>query len=49
MPRQEGNERPQEHYHEKWQASNSGYLSDMWHKDVQNRKKLSPDTNSGLT
>jgi len=40
MPDQERNERPQEHYHEEWQASNSGCMSHMWGQDVQDRKGI---------
>jgi hypothetical protein len=27
------------HYPEEWKASLAGYLSRMWHQDVQNRKE----------
>jgi len=34
MPYQEGNERCQGHYHEEWEASNTGYVSRMRDEDV---------------
>ncbi len=40
MPIQKRNERRQEYNHEKWQASDSGCLPDMWDKDVQDREEL---------
>jgi hypothetical protein len=34
MQGQERNERPESHYHEKWQACHSGNMPDMWNQDV---------------
>jgi len=40
VPDQERNERPQEHYHEEWQAGNPRNMPNLWHQDVQDRKEL---------
>ena len=40
MPYQKGNEGCQGYYHEEWQASNSGCMPHVWHKDVQDREEL---------
>jgi len=32
------NERPEADYNEKWSASNNRHLSDLRHKNVQNRE-----------
>ncbi len=42
MPDQEGNEGCQGHYYEEWQAGNSGCMSRVWDKDVQDREELKP-------
>jgi len=44
MPCQEGNAKPKEHNYEEWEACYSRNMPNMRHKDVQNRKELSPDT-----
>ena len=44
MPNQEGNEGCPGHNHEEWEACYSGNMPNMRHKDVQNRKELSPHT-----
>ena len=40
MQSQKGNEGCQGHYYEEWQVGNSGCMSRMWDKDVQNREEL---------
>jgi hypothetical protein len=48
MPFQEGHEGSQRHHHEEWETSYTGDMSFMWHKDVQNRKELNPDSSIGI-
>jgi cytidylate kinase len=40
VPGQEGDERPQSHYNEEREASNSGRMSHMWDEDVQDWEEL---------
>ena len=40
MPDQERNERPQEHYHEEWQAGNPGNMPNLRDQNVQDREEL---------
>jgi hypothetical protein len=47
MPSQEGNERSEASNHEKRKAGNTGYMSLMWHQDVQNREELSLQLKKG--
>ena len=42
MPDQERNEGCQGHHYEEWQAGNSGCMSRVWDKDVQDREELKP-------
>lgn len=44
MQSKEGNERFEGNYYEERQASYTRDMPNMRHKDVQNRKELSPDT-----
>ena len=45
MQGQKRNEGCQSHYHEEWEASDSGCVSDVWDQDVQDRKGLSRPEN----
>jgi hypothetical protein len=40
VPRQEGDEKPQEHHDEEWQAGDPGHMPYMRHEDVQNWQGL---------
>ncbi len=42
MPHQAGNEGCQGDNHEEWSAGNTGGLSRVWDKDVQDREELKP-------
>jgi hypothetical protein len=40
VPRQERDEKPQEHHDEEWQAGDPGRMPHLWHEDVQNWQSL---------